>query len=322
METKISNEIKKAIYYQLYLIRFSEEQIIKFYSENEMKTPMHMSMGSEHISVGICTALEKNDQVFGTYRSHALFLAKTNDVDDFFAEMYGKDTAFLKGRGGSMHMCAPHYGFMGTSAIVGSIIPVAIGAAFANKIANNNKVVVVFFGDGALNEGCFWESLNIACLMKLPIIFVCEDNNYAVHARRNEREGFKSLHNIIKNFNCFFHYSYSTDANNIFTIVSRSINFVKSNNKPVFLHLKYYRYLEHVGINRDFDKGYRSEKEFLLWQKIDPIKLYRKKMTRYFTENDILFIENDVQKRVMNSIDRAKKAEVSSKDEVYFGIFS
>lgn len=322
METKISNEIRKKIYQTLYLIRFSEEMIIKFYHENDMKTPMHMSMGSEAISTGICQALDKQDQVFGTYRSHALYLAKTDDVDDFFAEMYGKSTAFLKGRGGSMHMCAPHHGFMGTSAIVSSIIPVAIGAAFANKILKNNKTVAVFFGDGAVNEGCFWESLNIACLMKLPIIFVCEDNNYAVHIKKDLREGFSSFDDIIENFNCrsFFIENEATYANSVYTIALAAKELVKE--KPVFIHCKYYRYLEHVGINKDFDKNYRTEEEFLKWVEIDPIKTYRKEMLNNFSEEEILLIEKNIQERVMNSIEKAKSASIASEEEAYFGVFS
>ena len=135
------------LYKKLYLIRRAEERIRQHYMEDEMKTPMHMSMGEEAIAVGVCHALKAEDQVFGSYRSHAIYLAKTQNTDDFFAEMYGKDTALLKGKGGSMHMCAPDSGFMGTSAIVASIIPVAVGAAFANKQKGNGKLVAVFFGD-------------------------------------------------------------------------------------------------------------------------------------------------------------------------------
>lgn len=321
MEIKISNEIRKRIYQTLYLIRFAEEQIIKFYPEDEMKTPMHMSVGSEAISTGVCCALNKDDQVFGTYRSHALFLAKTNDTDDFFAEMYGKDTAFLKGRGGSMHMCAPHYGFMGTSAIVGSIIPVAVGAAFANKQLNNNRTVAVFFGDGAINEGCFWESLNSACLMKVPIVFVCEDNNYAVHVKKDFRNGFTSFENIVKNFDCNFFSSDSTNAEEIYKVTLCALESIKNDHKPAFLHFKYYRYLEHVGVNRDFDKGYRSEEEFAPWRKIDPIDLYRNKIVNYLSEEDILDIEDSVTKKVMQSIKCAKEAKLSSEADAYFGVF-
>jgi len=170
-------ELNIELYKTMYLIRKTEEKIQEHYHEDEMKTPMHMSMGEEAIAVGVCHALKAKDQIFGTYRSHAIYLAKTQNINDFFAEMYGKDTALLKGKGGSMHMCNPDGGFMGSSGIVASAIPVAVGAAFANKTVKNEKYVAVFFGDGAANEGVFWESLNVACLMKLPIIFVCADKD-------------------------------------------------------------------------------------------------------------------------------------------------
>ena len=127
MKPNNKKQLNLELYRKLYLIRNSEEEIIEHYFEDEMKSPMHMSMGVEAIAVGVCHALGPEGQVFGTYRSHALFLTKTEDTDDFFAEMYGKDTASLKGKGGSMHLCAPEDGFMGTSAIVASGIPVAVG---------------------------------------------------------------------------------------------------------------------------------------------------------------------------------------------------
>ena len=138
-------DLNLELYKKLYLIRKCEEKIIAHYHEDEMKTPMHMSMGAEAIAAGICQALKRKDQVFGTYRSHAVYLSKTQDIYNFFAEMYGRETSLLKGKGGSMHLCAVGHGFMGTSAIVASAIPVAVGAAFANKRSKNDKIVAVFF---------------------------------------------------------------------------------------------------------------------------------------------------------------------------------
>ena len=150
-------------YKKLYLIRRAEEKIREHYSEDEMKTPMHMSMGEEAIVVGVLEAAGKKSQAFGTYRSHALYLAKTGESDMFFAEMYGKAAGPAKGKAGSMHIALPDAGVMMTSAVVGTTIPVALGAALANAYLKNKRVVVSFFGDGAVNEGVFWESLNFAC---------------------------------------------------------------------------------------------------------------------------------------------------------------
>lgn len=311
------NNLNLRLYKKLYLIRRSEEKIIEHYHEDEMKTPMHMSMGEEAIAVGVCHALKKEDQVFGTYRSHATYLAKTQDIDNFFAEMHGKDTSLLKGRGGSMHLCEPDLGFMGTSAIVGSIIPVAVGAAFANKRKKNNKIVAVFFGDGAIEEGVFWESLNVACLMKLPILFVCEDNGLAVHTLSSKRHGFNSITGIVSKFNCHVFKEKTTDAEVIYKLACKAIELINSTLQPCFLYLRYYRYLEHVGINNDFDAGYRLKDEFEEWYKIDPIKSQREKLkTLGYKENEIKNIEIKIDKQINNSIAKAKEAPFAEESKV------
>jgi len=311
-------ELNLELYRMLYLIRTCEETIVEHYFEDEMKTPMHMSMGAEAISVGICQALRPEDHVFGTYRSHALFLAKTGDTDDFFAEMYGKDTSSLKGKGGSMHLCSPDHGFMGASAIVASAIPVAAGCAFANKRANNGKLVAVFFGDGAADEGCFWESLNAACLMKLPILFVCEDNGLAVHTPKSCRRGYSSLVDVVSKFNCIAHEHKTTDAEAIYELTSELIETMKNEQKPGFLRLEYCRYLEHVGVQQDFEAGYRSVEEFEQWYKFDPVALQRKKLQNlgYQTDN-IKRLETEIEEGVSRSFSKAKNASFCEVSELY-----
>lgn len=310
-------------YKKLYLIRRCEEKIIAHYSEDQMKTPMHMSMGAEAIAVGICQALEPGDQVFGTYRSHALFLAKIEDTDDFFAEMYGKKTASLKGKGGSMHLCSPDYGFMGTSAIVASMIPVAVGCAFENKRANNSRIVVVFFGDGAVEEGVFWESLNLACLMKLPVLFVCEDNGLAVHTPKSQRRGYNSVTDVVSNFNCLVYEEKTTDVEVIYQLTRRAIEQIKTRPMPCFLQLQYFRYLEHAGINQDFDAGYRSKDEFEQWLKVDPIKLQRRKLKDLgWGEDGIAKLETDINAKINSSVAAAKEARFSEISELYKGMLA
>ncbi|MGA8849120.1 MAG: thiamine pyrophosphate-dependent dehydrogenase E1 component subunit alpha [Dehalococcoidia bacterium] len=311
------------LYKKLYLIRRAEEEIREHYTENEMKTPMHMSMGEEAIAVGVCHALKTEDQVFGTYRSHAIYLAKTRNIEDFFAEMYGKDTALLKGKGGSMHLCAPEAGFMGTSAIVASVIPVAVGAAFANKKRGNGKVVVVFFGDGALDEGDFWESLNVACLMKLPILFVCEDNGFAVHIPTSKRQGYASITDVVSRFNCNVLREKTTDVEIIYRLTLKAIESIKTTQMPCFMHLKYYRYLEHVGVNEDFDAGYRSREEFEKWYKVDPVNLQRKKLLNHnIGEEELVRVEREVDNRIEHSLRLAKEAAFADPSELYRGVFA
>ena len=315
-------DLNVELYQKMYMIRTAEEQICKYYHEDEMKTPMHMSMGSEAINVGVCHALNKDDQVFGTYRSHALYLAKTENIYNFFAEMYGKDTALLKGKGGSMHLCDPKKGFMGTSAIVASSISVAVGAAFANKSKGNGKIVVVFFGDGATDEGTFWESINVASLMSIPVIFVCEDNGLAVHTYTHQRKGYKNISKIISNFRCNVFKDDSTNVECIYNLAAKAIKSVRSTNTPCFIHLKYYRYLEHVGINKDFDAGYRSQNDFESWYKKDPIMLQRKKLTKIgLNKEEIKNIERKIINKIDAIIHKVKNDPFAKEEELYKEVF-
>ena len=310
------------LYKKLYLVRRVEETIQAHYMEDEMKTPMHMSMGEEAIAIGVCHALGEEDQVFCSYRSHAIYLAKTQNTDDFFAEMFGKDTAPLKGKGGSMHMCDPDSGFMGTSAIVASIIPVAVGAAFANKQQKNGKITAVFFGDGAIDEGNFWESLNVACLMKLPVLFICEDNGLAVHTPASERHGYASIDDIVSKFNCNVLKEDTTDAEVIYRLTRKAIKLIKTTQMPCFMHLRYYRYLEHVGVNEDFDAGYRSRDDFKEWFKKDPVNIQREKMTlKYGIEEDVVKIEKKLDNQIENSLRLAKEAPFPEAGELYKDVF-
>jgi len=306
------------LYRKMCLIRTAEQRICDKYSEDGMKTPMHMSMGEEAIAAGVVLALKEIDQIFGTYRSHAIYLAKTGDSDDFFAELYGRSTALLKGRGGSMHLCAPKYGFMGTSAIVASSIPVAVGSAFANKCLNNKKIVAVFFGDGAVDEGGFWESLNCACLMKTPILLVYEDNGYAVHSPVSQRHGYNSITKIIEGFDCLVRSTDTTDVEEIYNLTSECLEELRKASRPVFLHLKYYRYCEHVGVAEDFNAGYRLKAEFEEWKKRDPLLLQRNKLINLnFSEDEINKIEKEINLRIEGSIKRAQNAPFPDKKELY-----
>jgi TPP-dependent pyruvate/acetoin dehydrogenase alpha subunit len=301
-------DLATELYKKIYLIRVAEASIREHYQRDDMKTPMHMSMGEEAIVVGVCQALKTSDQVLGTYRSHALYLAKTGETDRFFAEMYGKSSGMAKGKGGSMHLTAPSDGLICTSAVVGTTIPVAIGAAFANKSRKNDHLVAVFFGDGAVDEGVFWESLNSACLMKLPVLFVCEDNGYAVHSPVTARHGYDSIADVVGRFQCDVFSENSTDAEVIYDLSRRAAGSIKSKGRPAFLYLKYYRYLEHVGVNEDFNQGYRSRDEYEPWSAIDPLKVMRGKLSQWLPEPEIGALEQAIDAKVAQSIRKAMDA--------------
>ncbi|MEW5911530.1 MAG: thiamine pyrophosphate-dependent dehydrogenase E1 component subunit alpha [Thermodesulfobacteriota bacterium] len=310
------------LYKKLYLIRRAEEKIQEHYSEDEMKTPMHMSMGEEAIVAGVCQALAPQDQVLGTWRTHALFLAKTGATDVFFAEMYGKAAGCARGRAGSMHLSWPEKGLLMCSAIVGTPLPVATGAALANKYRRSDRVVAVFFGDGAVDAGAFWESFNFACLKKLPILFVCEDNAFAVHTPRTDRHGFESICDVARQFRSNVFEADTTDAEEVYNLTRQAIAAMRDNGSPCFLQLHYYRYLEHVGVYEDFDAGYRSRDDFLAWRARDPVAVQRKKILQGgMVESELVQLEREIDEQITVSVKRAKSAECADPRELCDGVY-
>lgn len=312
------------LYQSLYLIRAAEEAIRREYPKDEMKTPMHLAIGAEAIAVGVCAALGAQGQIFGTYRSHALYLAKTGETNKFFAELYGKATGVAKGKAGSMHLSSSSHGYMGSSAVVATSIPPAVGAAFVNKRKKNKKIVATFFGDGALDEGAFWESINLACAIRVPVMFVCEDNGLAIHTSADIRHGYTSIADIISQFDCtVFRDESATDAKHVYEMTKKAIASIYTTGKPAFLYLRYYRYLEHVGINEDFNAGYRSRKELEEWMAKDPIATHRSKLlAQGMSEKIITSTEKKIDDQITASIDWAHNAPFPDKRELYTDIYA
>lgn len=309
------------LYKKIFLIREAEEEIRREYSKDGMKTPMHMSLGEEAIVAGVCQALPQNSHSYGTYRSHALYLAWTGETDKFFAELYGKIDGLAGGRAGSMHLASPEHGLIMTSAIVATTIPPALGDAFEAKYNNKDRITVVFFGDGATDEGAFWESLNAACLWQLPILFVCEDNNLAIHTPKSQRRGYDSLVEIIKKFQCSVFDGSGIDAEDVYLLANSAIDSIKKYKKPSFLNLRYYRYLEHVGVNEDFNSGYRQAPEPKDRLLRDPVYQLRQKLIADNYLNAIEEIEKQIHEQVHGSRIKAQEADFPKKEDLTKGVF-
>lgn len=317
-----SRNTHEEFYKKLYLIRRAEEAIVAEYPNDDMKTPMHMSFGHEAIAVGVCEALGKEGQVLATYRSHAVYLAKSGNAHGFFSELYGKGDALAKGKAGSMHLSDPASGHLGSSAIVASGLPVAVGAAFANKQLGKKRFTATFFGDGAVDQGVFWESMNASCLMRLPVVFVCEDNGLAVHTAKSERHGYSSIADVARQFRCVVGESESTDVSEIAQVTRDAMDEATERQRPVFLHFQCYRYLEHVGIGEDFSAGYRDRSEYERWRKVDPIVLQRSRLLRDSTPAAVENLEREVDTAVEAGIGKAKEAPFADGAELYKEVFA
>jgi TPP-dependent pyruvate/acetoin dehydrogenase alpha subunit len=252
-------------------IRQIEEKIVEIYPTDLIQSPLHLSIGQESLAVGVCAHLTEQDQLFTTYRSHAYYLAKGGDTNAFMAELMGRVTGCCQGKGGSMHLADRAVNFMGTSAIVASTLPHAVGAAFANKLKKNNNIVVCVFGDGAADAGIYHESMNFASLHKLPIIFVLEDNGLAVHTSKSERQAFELIQHA-RSYNLMTYNLDETQSPVKVADLMRNVFLdVRMQERAAWVRLKAYRYREHVGTGEDFEAGYRDKSEFDSWYKEDPI---------------------------------------------------
>jgi len=275
-ESLTDRETARELFRRVHLIRAVEEKIRKVYPEDEMKTPVHLSVGAEAIEAGVCRALQAPDQVYGTYRTHGLYLATGGNLTRFFAELLGHSTGVFGGRAGSMHLASPATGFMMSSAIVASILPVALGAAFAASRLQTGAVAVVFFGDGATEEGVFWETLNMAALHSLPLLFVCEDNGLAIHVPREIRQAY-SIPEAARLFGIETVSAAGIDVMQVHELASRLLSDLRRRCRPGFLHLTYHRHLEHVGINEDYGADYRRPDEQAEWPANDPVDIARQR---------------------------------------------
>lgn len=277
----MSYKINFRLFSKLVRIRKIEEFIAKKYSEFKMRCPVHLSIGQEAIPVGICSNLKKSDQLFSAHRSHAHYLAKGGNLKKMISELYGKKNGCVSGKGGSMHLLDLEVGVLGAVPIVGSTIPIATGAAWANKIKKNNKIVVVFFGDGATEEGVFMESLDFASLKNLPILYVCENNKYSVYSRINSRQSSKrKITNISKSLGIKSKKIPGNDTIKIFKETRKIINQIRKGAGPRLIELNTYRTLEHCGPNNDDHLNYRPIKEINLWKKNCPIKKLRNDLNK------------------------------------------
>ncbi|MFH1724051.1 MAG: thiamine pyrophosphate-dependent dehydrogenase E1 component subunit alpha [Elusimicrobiota bacterium] len=305
-------------YRKLILARLAEEKIREEYFNDEMKTPVHLSVGQEAIPVGVCAALPPGFKTFGTYRNHALYLAVTDDTVGFFEEIYGRMGGPGKGKAGSMHLAAPDKGFIASSAIVGTTIPVAVGAALAESYRKSDSVVAVFFGEGAVDEGAFWESLNFAALRKLRVLFVCEDNGLAIHAHAKDRQGYDSMLRAVRAFRCHADEGDGCDLAEVFAKTRGIVGRMDEDPKPGFLRLTYLRSLEHVGVREDFDAGYRSKPPSRELKALDPVQrfeAYLLKRGRKRAELDE--VRHAVQNEIDRSVESARKSRFPGPEELF-----
>jgi TPP-dependent pyruvate/acetoin dehydrogenase alpha subunit len=305
-------------YRSLYLIRRVEEEIARIYPSDKIMSPVHLSIGQEAVSVGVCEALNSDDIVFGSYRSHALYLAKGGDLNRMIAELYGKEAGCAKGKAGSMHLIDVRVGVMGASAVVATHIPQAVGYAWALKQRGSKALVACFFGDGAAEEGVFHESLNYAALKQVPIMFVCENNTYAIHSKQKDRQNAANICDLARSHGIPASRIEDMDVKEIRRQSAKAAEEIRRGSAgPVFLECMCYRWMEHVGPNLDFNFGYRSKADAEQWFRRDQVV----EVGLTLPASRRIAIEAEVEADIKCAFEYAEQAAFPDERELYTDLF-
>jgi pyruvate dehydrogenase E1 component alpha subunit len=270
---KIPIDVQIALLRGMLRIRVVEETLADLYKEQEMRTPTHFSIGQEAPAVGVCAALARTDVVYSGHRCHAHYLAKGGSLVGLVGELYGKEIGCAKGRGGSVHLNDRAVGMVASSAILGQTLAVAVGSAWAFTMDRAPRVAVTFFGDGAVEEGIFHESVNFAAIKSLPVFLVCENNLYSTHTPLEVRQPTGIP--IYERVRPFGIQSMQVDGNDVFAVYEAAVHAVeqcRAGRGPFFLECLTYRWREHVGPLWDYDKGYRTKAEVEAWMARCPIR--------------------------------------------------
>jgi len=303
-------------YYSLIKVRFTEEAIAERYKEQEMRCPVHLSIGQEAVAVGVAQCLEKEDVIFSTHRCHSHYLAKGGDLEDMIHELYGRKTGCAKGLGGSMHLIDDRVGMLGSSAIVGGSIPLAVGAALTIKMQNSPHVAAAFFGDGAAEEGVFYESMNFSALHKLPVIFVCENNFLATSSNLSSR---KPLDNVSEHGMPFGIPGESVNGNDFFAVkdlAQKAVGLARQGKGPSLIEARTLRKKKHVGpeggqFYADEKGGSTVPKD--LSEADCPIRNFEERvlLENILSQADLDSLKKEVQTEIDNAFNNAQNAEIA-----------
>ncbi len=302
-----TNDIKKELLAIMLKIRKAEEKIVEVYAKDgKMRTPTHLSIGQEAVAAGLALALQKDDQVFAGHRCHAAYIAKGGDYNGFFAELCGRVTGISEGRAGSAHLTDAAAGIF-ASPILGATIPVAAGAALAFQMNGKTNIAVAVFGDAAIEEGVFAETVNFALTKKLPLLFVCENNLYSTHSSLSVRQPSSPIFERVRQPELPTERIDGNDAVQVYGTLSRAIEYVRAKQMPYFVECMTYRIREHVGPLNDWDRGYRTKEEVEAWLTKCPIAQLSKELLdeKVMTAQDIQAEEKKYAKRADDAYAKA-----------------
>jgi pyruvate dehydrogenase E1 component alpha subunit len=310
-ERVLTEQIDQALllnhYKKMLELRLFELKVQELYRNGRLPGFVHLYVGEEAVAVGVCSNLETADLIFSTHRGHGHALAKGVPAGVVLAELWGKTTGSSGGRGGSMHMYAPEYGFMGTNGIVGAPIPLATGAALSAKLRKHGQVVVCFFGDGAVNSGSFHESVNLGAVWDLPVVYVCENNLYATEMAFQRATKNTSVASRAAAYGMSGVAVDGQDVVAVHEVAQAAISRARQDGGPTLIECKTYRYVGH----HEGDPGtdYRTRDEVQQWKQQDPVKLARKRLLESGAdENKLKAVDLEVEQLIDQAVEFAEKS--------------
>jgi pyruvate dehydrogenase E1 component alpha subunit len=309
------------MYEKMFTIRKFEEATAKYYAMGKVPGFVHLYIGQEAVATGICQALKKNDYVTSTHRGHGHLIAKGGDVKLMMAELFAKKTGYCKAKGGSMHICDLSLGIMGSNGIVGAGLSISAGVGFACHMENKGQVCACFFGDGASNRGTFHESINMASIYKLPVIYICENNLYGISGCTRDTMNITDISIRATSYGIP---GIKVDGNDIVAVYNAArtaVDFARRGGGPTLIEAKTWRHRGHWEGDPD---NYRNPAECQSWLELDPIP----KFAKYLTDNNISQkeylkeIEEKVANIINNAIDFAKESPLPEKSDLYTDVFA
>ena len=289
------------IYAKLVRIRFFEERVAKLFRTGELPGFVHLYVGEEACAVGVCSNLSRDDYITSTHRGHGHCIAKGGDVSRMMAELMGKRSGYNKGKGGSMHLASTDLGILGANGIVAAGMPIAVGAALSARFQKNGRVSVAFFGDGATNQGTFHEAINLASVFSLPVLFVCENNQFGVGTRITESTNIKDIAIRAVAYGIPGEIVDGQDVMNVREVSAKLLERARNGGGPALLECKTWRYRAHF--EGESEAAYKTAAEEDEWEKRDPILIAK----NAFASANLLTADEAyaIEKTVHNEIDRA-----------------
>ncbi|NLT97989.1 MAG: thiamine pyrophosphate-dependent dehydrogenase E1 component subunit alpha [Christensenellaceae bacterium] len=308
------------MYNKMLLIRSFEEKALSLFKSGTMHGTMHPYIGEEATAVGVCCALEPQDIISSTHRGHGHVIAKGIDINRMMAEFMGKQDGYCRGRGGSMHIADIEGGNLGANGVVGGGIPLAVGAGLTTLMKRMNRIVVCFFGDGASNEGAFHESLNLASLWKLPVLFVCEDNKYGMSTHRSRSMAISDISVRAASYGMPGETVDGNDAIAVYEAAKKARAYVRSSG-PMLLVCDTYRYCGH---SKSDTNKYRTAEEIEVWKKKDPIERMRAYLIDrgFFTAEELDAMAEAARQRIEDAVAFANNSPYPSPDTVAQGVYA